>query len=288
MMRIVLFLATNFAVMMMVGIILSLFGIQSQDMAGLAIMAGMFGFTGSFISLFMSKTMALKSVNGQVITTPSNPMETWLVDTIRELARKDELPMPEVAIYYAHEMNAFATGRSKNHSLVAVSSGLLEGMTREEAEAVLAHEMSHIKNGDMVTMTLLQGVLNTFVIFIARLVAQAIATNRSDDEEGGSMNTGTYMMVSMALESVLGFLASIIAMWFSRQREFRADAGAARLVGKEKMIHALERLASIHHPQEMQGELAAFAINGKRGFGLKELFLTHPPIEKRIEALRNL
>lgn len=281
MMRILLFLATNMAVLVVFNIILSLTGIQSQDAMGLLIMAALFGFSGSLISLFLSKTMALRSVNGQVIEQPRNESERWLVETVRSQAERAGLAMPQVAIYHSVDVNAFATGPSKNNSLVAVSTGLLNAMTRDEAEAVLAHEVSHIKNGDMVTMTLLQGVLNTFVIFISRIIAKAVASNRD-----GETSQGMYFMVSMVLEIVFGILASMIAMWFSRYREYRADAGAADLAGKQKMIAALQRLQAVHEPQEMEGQLAAFAINGKRG-GLAALFMSHPPLEKRIDALRN-
>lgn len=281
MMRILLFLATNMAVLVVFNIILSLTGIQSQDAMGLLIMAALFGFSGSLISLFLSKTMALRSVNGQVIEQPRNESERWLVETVRSQAERAGLAMPQVAIYHSANVNAFATGPSKNNSLVAVSTGLLNAMTRDEAEAVLAHEVSHIKNGDMVTMTLLQGVLNTFVIFISRIIAKAVASNRD-----GETSQGMYFMVSMVLEIVFGILASMIAMWFSRYREYRADAGAADLAGKQKMIAALQRLQAVHEPQEMEGQLAAFAINGKRG-GLAALFMSHPPLEKRIDALRN-
>lgn len=191
--------------------------------------------------------------------------------------------MPDVAIYYSSDVNAFATGATKNNSLVAVSSGLLNTMTEDEAEAVLAHEVSHIANGDMVTMTLLQGVLNTFVIFLSRIIASVVANGRNSDNEE-SQNSGTYFLVSMVLEIVFGVLATIIAMWFSRYREFRADAGSAQLVGKEKMIAALERLQRVHSPEELPGSLNAMMINGKA----KEFFMSHPPLEKRIAALRNL
>lgn len=282
MMRILLFLATNMAVLVVFNIILTLTGIQSQDAAGLLIMAALFGFSGSLISLFLSKTMALRSVGGEVIVEPRNETERWLLNTVRSQAERANLPMPEVAIYHSEDVNAFATGASKSNSLVAVSTGLLRAMTRDEAEAVLAHEVSHIKNGDMVTMTLLQGVLNTFVIFISRMIAKVASSNRD-----GESSTGMYFMISMVLEVVFGFLASIIAMWFSRYREFRADAGAAELASKQKMIAALQRLQNLHEPQEMDGQLAAFAINGKRG-GLASLFMSHPPLEKRIAALQNL
>ncbi|MDU4452495.1 MAG: protease HtpX [Haemophilus parainfluenzae] len=265
MMRILLFLATNFAVMLVLGIILNVTGIAGNSTGGILIMAMLFGFAGSLISLFLSKTMALRSVGAEVITEPRNQAERWLVETVRRQAQQAGIPMPDVAIYHSNDANAFATGATKNNSLVAISTGLLNSMTEEEAEAVLAHEVSHIANGDMVTMTLLQGVLNTFVIFLSRVIANVVASSRNGDEE-------------------FGILASIIAMWFSRYREYRADAGSAQLVGKEKMIAALQRLQQIHEPQEMEGSLNAFMINGKRS----ELFMSHPPLEKRIEALRSL
>ncbi|HDR1509380.1 TPA: protease HtpX [Pasteurella multocida] len=279
MMRILLFLATNMAVLVVFNIILSLTGIQAQDATGLLLMAALFGFSGSLISLFLSKTMALRAVGAEVIKQPRNDMERWLVNTVRSQAERANLPMPDVAIYHSEDVNAFATGPSKNNSLVAVSTGLLRAMTQDEAEAVLAHEVAHIKNGDMVTMTLLQGVLNTFVIFVSRMIAKVVSSNRD-----GESSTGIYFLVSMVLEILFGFLASMIAMWFSRYREFRADAGSAELVGKHKMIAALQRL---HEPQELEGQLAAFAINGKRG-GLAALFMSHPPLEKRIAALQQL
>ena len=218
-----------------------------------------------------------------MITTPRTNTEQWLVDTVRRQAQQSGLPMPDVAIYHSDDVNAFATGATKNNALVAVSTGLLNNMTRDEAEAVLAHEVSHIANGDMVTMSLLQGVLNTFVIFLSRLIANVVASSRNDNGEE-TQSSGIYFLVSMVLEILFGVLASIIAMWFSRYREFRADAGSAHLVGKQKMIAALQRLQPLHEPQEMSGALSAFMINGKRS----ELFMSHPPLEKRIEALRNL
>lgn len=283
MMRIVLFLATNFAVMIVLGIILSVTGIAGNSTGGILIMSVLFGFAGSLISLFLSKTMALKSVGAEIIKTPSNNAEQWLFDTVQRQAQQAGIPMPDIAIYHSADVNAFATGATKSNSLVAVSTGLLNTMTQDEAEAVVAHEVAHIANGDMVTMTLLQGVLNTFVIFLSRMIATAVASSRNNDGEE-TQSSGTYFLVSMVLEILFGVLATIIAMWFSRYREFRADAGSANLVGKEKMIAALQRLQSIHEPQEMQGSLNAFMINGKR----KELFMSHPPLEKRIAALRSL
>lgn len=283
MMRILLFLATNMAVMLVLGIILSVTGIAGNSTSGILIMALLFGFAGSLISLFLSKTMALRSVDGEVITQPRNQTEHWLMDTVARQAQLAGIPMPEVAIYHSPDVNAFATGATKSNSLVAVSTGLLNNMTKAEAEAVLAHEISHIANGDMVTMALLQGVLNTFVIFLSRIIATAVASSRNNNGEE-TRSSSLYFLVSMVLEMVFGVLASIIAMWFSRYREFRADAGSASLVGKEKMIMALQRLQQLHEPQNLEGSLNAFMINGKRS----ELFMSHPPLEKRIEALRNL
>lgn len=283
MMRILLFLATNMAVMLVLGIILSVTGIAGNSTSGILIMALLFGFAGSLISLFLSKTMALRSVDGEVITQPRNQTEHWLMDTVARQAQLAGIPMPEVAIYHSPDVNAFATGATKSNSLVAVSTGLLNNMTEAEAEAVLAHEISHIANGDMVTMALLQGVLNTFVIFLSRIIATAVASSRNNNGEE-TRSSSLYFLVSMVLEMVFGVLASIIAMWFSRYREFRADAGSASLVGKEKMIMALQRLQQLHEPQNLEGSLNVFMINGKRS----ELFMSHPPLEKRIEALRNL
>ena len=283
MMRILLFLATNMAVMLVLGIILSVTGIAGNSTSGILIMALLFGFAGSLISLFLSKTMALRSVDGEVITQPRNQTEHWLMNTVARQAQLAEIPMPEVAIYHSPDVNAFATGATKSNSLVAVSTGLLNNMTEAEAEAVLAHEISHIANGDMVTMALLQGVLNTFVIFLSRIIATAVASSRNNNGEE-TRSSSLYFLVSMVLEMVFGVLASIIAMWFSRYREFRADAGSASIVGKEKMIMALQRLQQLHEPQNLEGSLNAFMINGKRS----ELFMSHPPLEKRIEALRNL
>ncbi|ATG17354.1 TPA: protease HtpX [Providencia alcalifaciens] len=289
MMRIALFLLTNLAVMFVFGIILSLTGIRGSSAQGLLIMAALFGFGGAFVSLLMSKWMALKSVGGEVIEHPRNEMEQWLVNTVSRQSQQVGIKMPQVAIYHAPDINAFATGARRDASLVAVSTGLLENMSRDEAEAVIAHEISHVANGDMVTMTLLQGVVNTFVIFISRILAQVAAgfmSNNNDSEsESSNGNPMVYFAVSMVLEIVFGILASIITMWFSRYREFHADAGSAKLVGREKMIAALQRLKTSYEPQE-EGRLMAFCING-RGKAFSELFLSHPPLDKRIEALRS-
>ncbi|VTU07485.1 heat shock protein HtpX [Actinobacillus indolicus] len=283
MMRIALFLATNFAVMIVLGIILSVTGIAGNSTGGILIMSVLFGFAGSLISLFLSKTMALKSVGAEIITEPRNNAERWLVETVKRQSQQAGIPMPDVAIYHSADVNAFATGATKSNSLVAVSTGLLNTMTQDEAEAVVAHEVAHIANGDMVTMTLLQGVLNTFVIFLSRMIATAVSSTRNDNGEE-SQSSGTYFLVSMVLEVLFGVLATMIAMWFSRYREFRADAGSAQLVGKEKMIAALERLQRVHAPEELPGSLNAMMINGKA----KEFFMSHPPLEKRIAALKSL
>ena len=286
MMRIILFLCTNLAVMAVFGIILSLTGIRSASIPGLMIMAGLFGFGGSFVSLLMSKWMALRSVGGEVIAQPRNETERWLMQIVTQQSQQAGITTPQVAIYHAPDINAFATGARKNASLVAVSTGLLQNMNRDEAEAVIAHEISHIANGDMVTMTLIQGVVNTFVIFISRIIAQVASGFLSSDreEEGSNGNPLVYFAVATVLELVFGILASIITMWFSRHREFHADAGSAKLVGREKMIAALERLKTSYEPQE-PGTMMAFCINGKQK-SLSELFMSHPPLDKRIEALR--
>ncbi|MDR7342692.1 heat shock protein HtpX [Pantoea alhagi] len=288
MMRIALFLLTNLAVMLVFGLILSLTGIQSSSVQGLMIMAGLFGFGGAFVSLLMSKWMALRSVGGEVIEQPRNETERWLMETVGRQAQQAGIAMPQVAIYHAPDINAFATGARRDASLVAVSTGLLQNMSRDEAEAVLAHEISHIANGDMVTMTLIQGIVNTFVIFISRILAQIAAgflSGNRDDEESSNGNPMVYFAVSMVLELLFGILASMITMWFSRHREFHADAGSARLVGREKMIAALQRLKTSYEPQE-PGSMMAFCINGK-GKSLSEFFMSHPPLDKRIEALRS-
>ncbi|WP_067701234.1 MULTISPECIES: protease HtpX [unclassified Erwinia] len=288
MMRIALFLLTNLGVMLVFGLILSLTGIQSSSVYGLMIMAGLFGFGGAFVSLLMSKWMALKSVGGEVIEQPRNETERWLMQTISQQAQRAGIAMPQVAIYHAPDINAFATGARRDASLVAVSTGLLQNMSRDEAEAVLAHEISHIANGDMVTMTLIQGIVNTFVIFISRILAQLAAGFLSGDRDEGESNNGNpmvYFVVSMVLELVFGIAASIITMWFSRHREFHADAGSAKLVGREKMIAALQRLKTSYEPQEAS-TMQAFCINGKSK-SLSELFMSHPPLDKRIEALRS-
>jgi heat shock protein HtpX len=268
-------------------VVLSLTGIQSSSVAGLMIMACLFGFGGAFVSLWLSKSMALRSVGGEVIERPRNETEHWLLTTVQRQAQQAGIAMPQVAVYPAPDINAFATGARRDASLVAVSTGLLQSMSRDEAEAVIAHEISHISNGDMVTMTLLQGVVNTFVIFVSRILAQLAAgflSSNRDDDESSNGNPLIYFAVSMVLELLFGLLASIITLWFSRYREYHADAGSARLVGREKMIAALQRLKTSHEPQE-ESSMLAFCINGK-STSFSELFMSHPTLDKRIEALR--
>ncbi|WP_392553137.1 protease HtpX [Orbus wheelerorum] len=284
MMRIGLFILTNLAVMFIFGIVLSILGVDASSTSGLLIMAAIFGFGGAIISLLLSKTMALRAVGGQVIKQPQNAQEQWVIDIVRRQSELVNLQMPDVAIYKAPDMNAFATGARRNHSLVAVSTALLETMNRDEAEAVIAHEISHIANGDMVTMTLLQGVLNTFVIFISRILATFVAQAMSERNRG--MSTMVYYIIVMVFEFVFGILASLIAMWFSRRREFYADAGAAKIVGAHKMIAALERLKVSYEPKE-DASIMAFCINGAKKVKVSELFMSHPPLDKRIEALRH-
>jgi len=285
--RIFLFLMTNLAVVLVLGIVLNVIfaftGMDSRSTGGLLILAIVFGFGGSFISLAISKWMAKRSTGAVVIENPSNEQETWLVNTVAAQAKKAGIDCPEVAIYDAQDVNAFATGMNKNKALVAVSTGLLNAMTRDEAEAVLAHEVSHVASGDMVTLALIQGVVNTFVIFIARVVGGIIDNFISgDDEEESSGHGFSYFIIVFILEMVFGVLASTIVMYYSRKREFSADSGAAALVGKEKMIAALQRLQKGQEPQ-LEGSLMAFGISGKRSGGL---FMSHPPLESRIEALQ--
>lgn len=288
--RVILFLLTNLAVMLVLGIVTSLLGVNRYLTASglnpiaLLLFAGIMGFGGAFISLAMSKTMAKWSTGAQVIESPSTSTEVWLLDTVAKLTRRAGLPMPEVAIYDG-EPNAFATGASKDSSLVAVSTGLLASMTREEAEAVLAHEVAHIANGDMVTMTLIQGVVNTFVVFISRIIGYVVDSFlRKDDEENHGPGMG-YMITSMICELLFGILASMIVAWFSRQREFRADAGAAHLLGTVRpMQAALRRLGNLH-TEPLPQNMAASGIAG--GQGWMALFSTHPPLEERIAALES-
>ena len=287
--RILLFLATNLAVVALAGVVLSLLGgyVDPQgnlQLLPLLIFTAIFGFGGSFVSLWISKWIARRSTGAQVITEPKHATEVWLVNTVRAQAEKAGIAMPEVAVYDSPEINAFATGPSRNNSLVAVSTGLLNQMSREEAEAVLGHEVSHVANGDMVTMALLQGVLNTFVMFFARIVAHLIDSVFRNDEGEGGLGFFGYIAVVFVLEITFGLIANMIAAWFSRQREFRADAGGAALAGRGNMVAALQRLGALHEPSQLPEQMAAFGITGAGG--LKALFSTHPPIETRIARLR--
>ncbi|KPL47996.1 protease HtpX [Xanthomonas axonopodis] len=282
--RIFLFLLTNLAVLMLAGIVMSLLGVNPAQMSGLLVMAAIFGFGGSFISLLLSKFMAKRSTGAQVITEPRTPTERWLLETVRRQAQAAGIGMPEVAVYEGPEINAFATGANRNNALVAVSTGLLQNMGQDEAEAVLGHEIAHVANGDMVTMALLQGVLNTFVIVLARVVGGIIDSALSGNREGG--RGFAYYIIVFALEMVFGLFATMIAMWFSRRREFRADAGGAQLAGRSKMIAALERLSFNQGQNTLPSQVQAFGISGGVGEGLRRLFLSHPPLTERIAALR--
>lgn len=289
--RVVLFVMTNLAVMVVLGVVVNVLGLNrfiTQSGLNLPVLFGfalVFGMGGSFISLLASKWIAKMSTGAQVIDQPRNAAEQWLVETVRRQAAQAGIGMPEVAIFQAPEPNAFATGASRNNALVAVSTGLLQSMDRDEIEAVLGHEVSHVANGDMVTLTLIQGVVNTFVIFLARIIGffvdRALAGNSEGEERGPGIG---YWISSMIAEIFLGILASIIVMWFSRQREFRADAGGASLAGRQKMIDALEKLRRASQPSHLPAEMSAFGIRG--GGGLSRLFMTHPPLEERIAALR--
>ena len=283
--RVALFLATNLAVLALVSIVMAVFGINPSTSAGLLVMAALFGFGGSLISLLISKWMAKRATGAHVITEPRNEAEQWLLATVTRQAQKAGIGMPEVAIYDAPEINAFATGANRNKALVAVSTGLLRSMSRDEAEAVLGHEVSHVANGDMVTMALLQGVLNTFVIVLARVVGRVIDGYLSGGRDGPGIG---YYAIVFVLDMVFGLFASMIAMWFSRHREFRADAGGALLAGRDKMGAALERLAQNHGQSTLPKQVAAFGISGGDGGGLKRLLMSHPPLDERIAALRSL
>ncbi len=283
--RIALFVVTNLAVLALASVVMSLLGVNSSQMSGLLVMAAIFGFGGSLISLLTSKFMAKRATGAQVIAEPRNHTERWLLETVRRQAQAAGIGMPEVAVYDGPEINAFATGANRNNALVAVSTGLLQNMTEEEAEAVLGHEIAHVANGDMVTMALLQGVLNTFVIVLARVVGGVVDSALSANREGGGRGFAYYIIV-FVLEMVFGLFATMIAMWFSRHREFRADAGGARLAGRNKMIAALERLSLNHGQSTLPSQVQAFGIAGGVGDGLRKLFLSHPPLTERIAALR--
>ena len=284
--RIALFLLTNLAVLVLAGIVMSVLGVNPGQMSGLLVMAAIFGFGGSFISLLLSKWMAKRSTGAVVITEPRNDTERWLLKTVERQAREAGIGMPEVAVYDGPEINAFATGANRNKALVAVSTGLLHHMSEDEAEAVLGHEIAHVANGDMITMALLQGVLNTFVIVLARVVGGVIDSAMSGNREGGGRGIG-YFVIVFVLEMVFGIFATMIAMWFSRHREFRADTGGAQLAGRQKMIAALERLKVNHGQSTLPSQVAAFGIAGGMGQGLRKLMMSHPPLDERIAALRS-
>jgi heat shock protein HtpX len=286
--RIFLFLATNLAIVLVLSITMSLLGVEPYlnasglNLASLLIFAAVMGFGGSFISLAISKWMAKKAMGVRVIDAPSTTTEFWLLETVHKYSADAGIKMPEVGIFDTPEVNAFATGMSRNSSLVAVSSGLLQQMSKGEAEAVIGHEIAHVANGDMVTLALIQGVVNTFVMFLSRVIGHLVDKIVFKTERG----QGPAFFVTMIVaELVLGVLASIIVMWFSRKREFRADMGGASLAGKQNMIGALERLASLH-PAPLPEKMAAFGIAGGGGGGIKRLFMTHPPLEERIAALK--
>jgi len=287
--RILLFLATNLAIVVLLGIVLRLLGIESildetgtgLNLGALLIFAAVFGFAGSFISLAISKWSAKRMMGVRVITQPANAVESWLVNTVRNQAQQAGIGMPEVGVFDSPQPNAFATGARRDAALVAVSTGLLKSMSQQEAEAVLAHEVSHVANGDMVTLALIQGVVNTFVIFLARVIGHTVDRVVFRNEEG---HGPAFWITTIVAELVLGLLATMIVMWFSRQREFRADAGGARLAGRQHMIGALERLKE-RHPSPLPDKMAAFGIAGGAGAGLKRLFMSHPPLEERIAAL---
>ncbi|MCE5211965.1 MAG: protease HtpX [Deltaproteobacteria bacterium] len=291
--RFLLFLATNIAVLVVLSIVASLLGVDRYltrnglNMTGLLIFAAIFGFGGSFISLAMSKWMAKRMMGAQVITTPQSQAEIWLVETVKKLAMAANIGMPEVAIFDSPSPNAFATGMNKNKALVAVSAGLLNAMNKDEVEAVIGHEISHVANGDMVTLSLIQGVVNTFVIFLSRVVGFFVdrVIFRNEDDEGVGIG---FFVTSMIAQVLFGILASIIVMWFSRQREFRADAGGAKLAGTQSMINALERLKTATS-EPLPDQMSAFGINGKPSkHNLALLFMSHPPLDDRIEALKKL
>lgn len=289
--RIFLFLATNLAIIFVLSIALQLLGFEGYldeqgvdlNISSLLLFSAVFGFGGSFVSLAISKWTAKRFTGAQVITQPKNSTESWLMSTVQRQAEMAGIGMPEVAVYDAPDVNAFATGMSRNKALVAVSTGLLSAMTQDEAEAVLAHEISHVANGDMITLALIQGVVNTFVIFLSRVIGHLVDRVVFKTQRG---HGPAFWITSIVAQLVLGVLASIIVMWFSRRREFRADAGAARLAGSQKMISALEKLRSSTNQPHLPDQMAALGISGTMGHGFKRLFMSHPPLEERIAILK--
>ena len=292
MMRIALFLATNAAILVLISIVFQLFGFEGilaengvdLNLQALLVMSAVIGFGGSFISLAMSKFLAKRSMGVKIIEHPANSTEQWLVSTVQRQAQQARIGMPEVGIFDAPEPNAFATGMNRNNALVAVSTGLLRNMSSDEVEAVLGHEITHVSNGDMVTMGLIQGVINTFVIFLSRVIGHVVDRVVFKTERGYGP---AYFIVSIVAQIFLSILASMIVMWFSRRREFRADAGGASLAGRGKMIGALQALQRQHEPHDLPGEFAAFGISGGIGDGIKKFFMSHPPLEQRIAALQS-
>jgi heat shock protein HtpX len=291
--RIFLFLATNLAVILLLTLVINLFGLDAYldarlgNWTNVLVFAAVVGFGGAFFSLAISKWSAKMAMGVRVITQPANEGERWLLDTVRRYAETAHIAMPEVGIFDSPEPNAFATGARKNAALVAVSTGLLRSMRREEVEAVVGHEIAHVANGDMVTLTLITGVVNTFVIFLARVIGSLVdsATRGNNDENRGPGMA--YFATVIAAQLVLGLFANMIVAWFSRQREFRADAGGAYLAGTRSMIGALQALKRAHSPQALPQQLAAFGINGGIPQGFQKLFMSHPPLEERIAALEN-
>jgi len=290
--RILLFLATNFAVLMVISLVFKLLGFEGLlaannvdlNLSAVLVYAAIAGFAGALISLFMSKGMAKRAMGVQIIEHPGTPFEHWLMQTVAQQAQSSGIEMPEVGIFDSPDPNAFATGWNRNAALVAVSTGLLQHMTQDEVEAVVGHEISHVANGDMVTLTLIQGVVNTFVVFLSTVIGHLIDRVVFKTQQG---HGPAYYIVSMVAQVLLSILATMIVMWFSRYREFEADAGGARLAGNRKMADALRRLQTATEPRDLpSGEFAAFGISGGIGAGLKRLFMSHPPLEERIAALQ--
>lgn len=288
--RIFLFILTNLAVILILSIVLRLLGVDrildeqgiALEMTNLLVFAAVFGFGGAFVSLALSKWTALRMTGARVITQPANETEAWLVNTVKRQATAAGIGMPDVAVYDSPDPNAFATGMRRNSALVAVSTGLLRSMSRGEVEAVLGHEVSHVANGDMVTLALIQGVVNTFVMFFSRVVGHFVDRVVFKTERG---HGPAFFVTTIVAQLVFGILASVVVMWFSRQREFRADAGSADLEGGDKMIAALKRLQKTVQQPHLPDQMAAFGISGSPGSGIRRLFMTHPPLEERIEAL---
>jgi heat shock protein HtpX len=291
--RVLLFVATNVAVLAVIYTVLSLLGIDGVlarngtdlDFRALLVFSAVVGFSGAFVSLFMSKWIAKMSTGARVIDRPRNSTESWLLNTVHRLADTAKIGRPEVAIYDSPDVNAFATGPSRNNALVAVSTGLLQNLGEREVEAVLGHEITHVANGDMVTMTLIQGVLNTFVVFLSRIVGFVVDRVLLRNERGYGIG---FFVATLVAQVLLGIVASMIVMWFSRQREFRADAGGAKLTGRDSMIRALQGLQRVHQPAQLPQALQAFGIAGGPASGLRRLFMSHPPLEERIAALQRM